>query len=165
MVPLLFIIIVVSVLSLLIYWVLSDTNVNEHAIRKITRFNYELAPELYTYGESELYVPQNSIKFSGNNANNLLAYWNLSQTKLEEIARQKLVEPDPEQIVLRLYEVNEWINYHDIKVKSLAGRCRFELQPGNSYYLELGVGIRNHFVPVLTSKTIKIPYPSTSANH
>jgi hypothetical protein len=155
MVPLLFIIIVATALSLLIYWVLSSMQETERVYRKIPRFNYELASELSTYGESDLYVPQNSIKLSGDDVKNLLAYWNLSQARLEQVARHNQTTADPEQIVLRLYEVSEWQHYHDIKVKSLSGRCRFELQPGSSYYLELGISIQNHFVPILTSNTIK----------
>lgn len=156
MTPLLFIFIVATVLSLLIYWVLSSTKETENVYhKKNTKFNYELASELSAYGESELYVPLNSLKFSGNDVKNMLAYWNLSRDKLEQVACHYQTSPDPEQIVLRLYEMGERLNYHDIKVKSLSGRCRFELQSGNSYFLELGINLPENFVPILTSKTIK----------
>mgnify|MGYP001278026236 FL=1 len=162
MVPLIFIIIVVTALSLLIYWVVASNNTTEHIKPKTDRFHYELAPELSTYGESELYVPQNTIKFSGNDAKNMLAYWNLSQTKFEQESRHNKIMPDTERIVLRLYEVNEWRTYYDIKVKSLSGRCRFELRPGNYYYLELGISSRDKFISLLTSNPVKFPHPATS---
>lgn len=164
MVPILFIVIVTAVLSLLIYWVLKSTGTPEpKTVPAKIRFHYELASELSVYGESELYVPQDTVKFSGQEANNMLAYWNLSRDKFEKSARHNKVKPDPESIVLRLYEVNEWRNYFDIKVKSLAGRCRFELQPGNYYYLELGLGTRSQFIPILTSNTVKLSRPSPTS--
>lgn len=162
MVPLLFIIIVVTVLSLLIYWVLTSINTTEVIKPKSDRFHYELAPELSTYGESELYVAQNTVKFSGNDAKNMLAYWNLSQTKFEQESRRNQIKADMERIVLRLYEINKWRTYYDIKVKSLAGRCRFELQPDSYYYLELGINSGDKFIPFLTSNTVKFSRPSTS---
>lgn len=162
MVPLLFIIMVVGALSLLIYWVLANIDTTQNVVPKANRFNYELAPELSIYGESELYVMENTIKFSGNDAKNMLAYWNLSLTKFEQEIRPEKIKPDPEKIVLRLYEVNEWRTYYDIKVRSLSGRCRFELQPGNYYYLELGISHRDKFIPLLTSNTIRLSRPSPS---
>jgi hypothetical protein len=160
MVPLLFIIIVVTALSLLIYWVLANINPTENISPKTNRFHYELAQELSTYGESDLFVPQNSIKFSGNDAKNMLAYWNLSPAKFEEECRHNQVRPDPELVVLRIYEVNEWRTYYDIKVKSISGKCRFELQPGNYYYLELGIRNRDKFISFLTSNTVRLSPPS-----
>lgn len=157
MTPLLFIIIVATVLGLLLYWVLATIKTSEDLHTKIPRFNYEVAPELATYGESELYVPQNSIKFIGYDARSLFAYWNLSQEQFVKLAQENLVTPDPERIVLRLYEVSEWLRYYDINVKNISGRCRFELQPGISYYVVLGLNIKNKFIPLLTSNTIKKP--------
>jgi len=155
MTPLLFIIIVATVLGLLLYWVLSTIKTSEDLHTKIPRFNYEVAPELATYGESELYVPQNSIKFFGYEAKSMFAYWNLDQEQFAKLARENNATPDPERIVLRLYEVSEWLRYYDIKVKSISGRCRFELQPQISYYVVLGLNQKNKFIPLLTSNTIK----------
>ncbi len=162
MVPLLFIILVVAALSLLIYWVLANSDSNAKAIPKTNRFNYELAPELSIYGESDLYVMENTVKFSGNDAKNMLAYWNLSPARFEQETRLEKIKANPDKLVLRLYEVNEWRTYYDIKVRSLSGRCRFELQPGNYYYLELGFHHRDQFFPLLTSNTIRLSRPSPS---
>lgn len=155
MTPLLFIIIVTTVLSLLIYWVLNTIKEGDTLQTKIPRFNYEVAPELASYGESELYVPQNSIKFIGNDAKSLFAYWNLSQEQFAKLAQENQITPDPECIVLRLYEVSEWLRFSDINVKSISGRCRFELQPGIAYYVVLGLKVKNKLIPLLTSNTIK----------
>lgn len=155
MTPLFFIILTAAILSLMVYWVLTTMKGDEALQTKIPRFNYEVAPELASYGESELYVPQNSIKFIGNDARSLFAYWNLSQAQFETMAEESEVKADPERIVLRLYEVTEWLRYSDIHVKSLSGRCRFELQPGTAYYVVLGLTARNKFIPLLTSNTIK----------
>ncbi len=155
MTALLFIIIVTSVLILLIYWVLANIKETETIRTKIPNFNYEMAPELSTYGASELYLAQNSIKFAGNDSSSIFAYWRLEQEKLAEVADQNHTAPDTERIVLRLYEVNDWLRYFDIHVKSISGRCRFELQPGISYYVVLGLNLSNSFIPILTSETIR----------
>ncbi len=155
MTPLFFIITVTTVLILLIYWVLSTVKETENIRTKIPIFNYELASELYTYGESELYLPHNSIKFIGNDSKSLFAYWNLSKEKFLEVAEQNNTAPDPERIMLRLYEISEWQRYSDIQVKSISGRCRFELQAGVSYYVVLGISLKNQFIPILTSQTIR----------
>lgn len=155
MTPLFFIILVAAVLSLLVYWVLSTIKESEDIQTKIPRFNFEVAPELATYGESELYVPQNSIKFIGNDAKSLFAYWNLDQEQFTKIAAENQIKPEPERVVLRLYEVSEWLRYSDIHVKSISGRCRFELQPGVAYYVVLGINSKSKFIPLLTSNTIK----------
>ena len=155
MTPLLFIIIVATVLSLLIYWVLNTIKESDNLQTKIPRFNYEVASELASYGESELYLPQNSIKFIGNDARSLFAYWNLSSGQFAKLAAENQTTPNPDHIVLRLYEVSEGLRYSDINVKSIAGRCRFELQPGIPYYVVLGLDIKNKFIPLLTSNTIK----------
>lgn len=155
MTPLFFIILVAVVLSLMVYWVLTTMKGDEDLHTKIPRFYFEVAPELASYGESELYVPQNSIKFIGHDAKSLFTYWNLSQEQFEKLAAENQVKADPERIVLRLYEVTEWLRYSDIHVKSLSGRCRFELQPGTAYYVVLGLTARSKFIPLLTSNTIK----------
>lgn len=155
MTSLLFIIIVTSVLILLVFWVLSTIKETETIRTKIPRFNYELAAELYTYGESELYLPLDSIKFTGHNNKTWFAYWNLSKGKFAEAAQQNDTTPDPEKLVLRLYEISEWQRYSDIEVKSISGRCRFELQAGVSYYVVLGMNVKKQFIPILTSQTIR----------
>lgn len=164
MTPFLFILIVTSLLILLVYWVLSTVRETENIRTKIPRFNYELAAELSTYGESELYLPQDSIKFTGYKNNTWFAYWNLSQEKFAQIAQQHDTIPDPERIVLRLYEISEWQRYFDIGVKSISGRCRFELQAGVSYYVVLGMNVKKHFIPILTSPTIKKSTQETYIN-
>ncbi|HRX21996.1 MAG TPA: DUF4912 domain-containing protein [Syntrophomonadaceae bacterium] len=160
MVPLLFIIMVVAALSMLIYWVLANIDTTGNVIPPNNRFRYELAPELSIYGESDLYVMENTVKLSGNDAKNMLAYWNLSQTKFTEEVLRAQIKPDPDKIVLRLYEVNEGRTHFDIKARSLAGRCRLELQPGNQYYLQLGFHNREKFIPLLTSDTVTLSRPA-----
>ncbi|CFX85037.1 Uncharacterized [Syntrophomonas zehnderi OL-4] len=164
MTPVLFILIVSSLLIILLYWVLSTIRETENIRTKIPRFNYELAAELSSYGESELYLPQDSIKFIGHKNNTWFAYWNLSQEKLARTAQQHDTIPDPERIVLRLYEISEWQRYFDIEVKSISGRCRFELQAGVSYYVVLGMNVKKQFIPMLTSQTIKKTTPTANGN-
>lgn len=157
MTSLLFIIVVTSVLILLIYWVLSTIKETDKIQTKIPRFKYEIAQELAVYGESELYVPENTVKFTGQDAKSLFAYWNMTREKFNQVAEEYQIDPDPERIVLRLYEVSDWLRYYDIKVKSMAGRCRFELQAGVAYYVVLGVRKGKEFIPILASPTICKP--------
>jgi hypothetical protein len=158
MTPLVFIIIVVTMLTLLVYWVLSTVKESKPTPLRPDHFKYEFARDLTMQGEAELFLPPDTIRLSGDHASYVFAYWNLSKEKwgaaVEEYA---LSAPAIDRLFVRLYEATEWLKYYDIHARSIAGKCRLELQPDVPYYAVLGVKSRSRFIPLLTSATVQKP--------
>lgn len=157
MTPLIFIIVVATILTLLIYWVLTTVKDSKPTMLRPDHFKYEFARELTMEGETELFLPDNTIKLSGDHASYIFAYWNLSKEKWEETAGEYGMSPNMERLCLRLYECSDWLKYYDIKAKAIAGKRRLELQPGIAYYVSLGFKDKERFIPILTSNTVKKP--------
>ncbi|PKM78399.1 MAG: hypothetical protein CVU90_02560 [Firmicutes bacterium HGW-Firmicutes-15] len=154
MTPLLFISIVAVVLTMLVYWVLNTLEADEKRITRPIRFDFEAAPELALNTAAEFYLARNTIKIQRNDDEYGLVYWNLSRAKWEEICSDCGVSPDMRHIVLRVNEAGEQLQFSDMWVKTIAGQCRFRLQPQKAYYATLGIKRRNRFIPILTSSTI-----------
>ena len=157
MTPLIFIIIVATILTLLVFWVLSTVKDSKPTRLRPDHFKYEFARELTMEGETELFLAQNTIKISGEHASYIWVYWNLSREKWEEVAAEHGLKPSMDRLRLRLYEANEWLNYYDIQVKSIAGKRRLELQPEVAYYITLGFKNKDTYIPILSSDTVKKP--------
>lgn len=157
MTPLVFIIIVATILILLVYWVLNTLKDSKPTRLRPDRFKYEFARELTMDGETELFLPKDSIKISGEHASYVWVYWNLSKEKWEETTSELGLSPSMDRLRLRLYEANDWLQYYDIRVKTIAGKFRLELQPEIAYYICLGFKNKDQFIPVLTSNTVKKP--------
>lgn len=154
MTPLLFIIIVAAVLSLLIYWVLNtikDNNIRKTVTR---RFDFEIAPELAIQDTNEFYLAQNTIKIQRNEGEFGLVFWNLSRDQWEKFCAEQGLKPDMRRIVLRVNEAGERANYSDMWVRTIAGQCRFRLQPQTACYVILGIKYQKRFIPIFTSNTI-----------
>lgn len=156
MTPLVFIFIAALILLLLVYWILNTSRDDEHMLPKSGDLNFEIASELAINGDSEFYLAQNTIKFQVSSNEYGLVFWNLSRAKWEEVCREHDIKPDLRQIVLRLAEIGEKVNYSDMWVMTTAGQYRFRLQPKHSYYLSLGLKHGQLFVPILTSHTIML---------
>ncbi|HOV70527.1 MAG TPA: DUF4912 domain-containing protein [Clostridia bacterium] len=154
MTPLLFIVIVTATLTLLIYWVLTTLKEPGAPSLPAQRFRYEFAPELTA---EELYLARDSIKLVGDHARDVYVYWNLSRATWETKTAELGIKPNPECLCLRLYEAKDWLQYYDIKLSSIAGKLKLELQPEAAYYVSLGCKHKNRFVPLLTSNTVKKP--------
>jgi len=154
MTPLLFISIVAVILTLLIYWVLNTIENDEKKITIPSNFDFEAAPELALNVADEFYLAQNTIKIQRSDDEYGLAYWNLSRSKWEEFCAQYGMSPDMWRIVLRVNEAGEQFHYSDMWVRTIAGQCRFHLQPQKAYYASLGIKRGKRFIPILNSPTI-----------
>ncbi|MDD3365564.1 MAG: hypothetical protein PHZ03_11330, partial [Syntrophomonas sp.] len=154
MTPLLFISIVAVVLTLLVYWVLNTIETDQKRITKPSTFDFEAAPELALNVADEFYLARNTIKIQRSNDEYGLVYWNLERSKWEKICAQYRMSPDMQRIVLRVNEAGEHLHYSDMWVRTIAGQCRFRLQPQKAYYTSLGIIREKRFIPILTSNTI-----------
>lgn len=156
MTPLVFIFIAALILLLLVYWILNTSQSDYHIKTEYGDFNFEIASELAVNGNSEFYLAQNTIKIQISANEYGLVFWNLGRAKWEEVCTEYDIKPDMRQIVLRLAEIGEKVNYLDMWVMTTAGQYRFRLQPRNSYYLTLGIKHGQLFIPILTSNTIML---------
>jgi hypothetical protein len=156
MTPLLFISIVAVVLMLLVYWVLNTIETDEKIITRLSNFDFEAAPELALNATGEFYLAQNTIKIQRSDDEYGLAYWNLSRSRWEEFCVQYGMSPDMRRIVLRVNEAGEQFHYSDMWVITIAGQCRFRLQPQKAYYASLGIKRGKRFIPILSSPTIMV---------
>jgi len=154
--PLVFIFIAALILLLLVYWILNTNQDDERIISESGDFNFEIASELAINGDSEFYLAQNTIKFQVSGNEYGVVFWNLGRAKWEEVCSEHGIKPDMRQIMLRLAEIGEKVNYSDMWVMTTAGQYRFRLQPQHSYYLSLGIKHGQLFVPILTSHTIML---------
>jgi hypothetical protein len=154
MTPLLFITLVTVVLTLLVYWVLNTVENDEKIKTRPNRFNFEAAPELALNVADEFYLARNTIKIQHSEAEYGLVYWNLERSRWEEICDQNGISPDMRRIVLRVNEAGEQFHYSDMWVRTIAGQCRFRLQPQKAYYATLGIKSGQRFIPILSSSTI-----------
>lgn len=156
MTALVFIFIAALVLLMLVYWILNTGQRYNHVKTDTGNLNYEIASELAINGNSEFYLAQNTIRIqlSGNEYG--LVFWNLGRDQWEKVCAEKGIKPDIRQIVLRLAEIGEKVDYSDMWVMTTAGQYRFRLQPQNSYYMTLGIKHGQLFIPILTSKTIML---------
>jgi len=156
MTPLVFIFIAALLLLLLVYWILNTERSDEHVKSDSGDFNFEIASELAINGNSECYLAQNTIKIQLSGSEYALVFWNLSRARWEKVCTEHGIKPDLRQIVLRLAEIGERVEYSDMWVMTTAGQYRFRLQPQNSYYLSLGIKHGQLFIPILTSNTIML---------
>ena len=156
MTPLVFIFIAALLLLLLVYWILNTERSDEHVKSDSGDFNFEIASELAINGNSEFYLAQNTIKIQLSGSEYALVFWNLSRARWEKVCAEHGIKPDLRQIVLRLAEIGERVDYSDMWVMTTAGQYRFRLQPQNSYYLSLGIKHGQLFIPILTSNTIML---------
>ncbi len=156
MTPLVFIFIAALILLLLVYWILNTEHRDEHVKSDSGDFNFEIASELAINGNSEFYLAQNTIKIRLSGNEYALVFWNLSRSRWEKTCVEHGIKPDIRQIVLRLAEIGERVDYSDMWVMTTAGQYRFRLQPQNSYYLSLGIKHSQDFIPILTSNTIML---------
>jgi len=154
--PLVFIFIAALFLILLVYWILNTGQDYDHVKSEAGDFNFEIASELAINGNSEFYLAQNTIKIQISSNNYALVFWNLSRAKWEKVCAEHGLKPDIRQIVLRLAEIGERVDYSDMWVMTTAGQYRFRLQSQNSYYLTLGIKHGQIFIPILTSNTIML---------
>lgn len=154
MTPLVFIFIAALILLLLVYWILNTDRRDTYLKSEWGNLDFEFASELATNGTSEFYLAPNTIKiqFSGNEYG--LVVWHLGRAKWEEICAEYAIKPDMRQIVLRLAEIGEKVDYSDMWVMTTAGQYRFRLHPRHSYYLSLGIKHNQLFIPILTSNTV-----------
>ncbi|MEA4924548.1 MAG: hypothetical protein VB084_04485 [Syntrophomonadaceae bacterium] len=156
MTALAFIFIAALVLLLLVYWILNTGQKYDHIITNPADFNFELASELALDGRDEFYLAQNTIKIqlSGNEYGQV--FWNLGRAQWEKVCAENGLKPDIRQIVLRLAEIGDRVDYSDMWVMTTAGQYRFRLKPGNCYYMTLGIKHGQLFIPILTSNTIML---------
>lgn len=156
MIPLIFIFIAALVLLLLVYWIVSTDRDDANLRLESGNFKFETAAELATNGNGEFYLAKNTIKIQINKDGYGLVYWNLGRAKWEEVCAEHGINPDIRQLVLRLAEIGEKVNYSDMWVMTPAGQYHFKPQSPNSYYLSLGIKQNQFFIPILTSKTIML---------
>ena len=156
MTPLLFISIVAVVLTLLVYWVLNTIENDDKRITRPSTFDFEAAPELALNAADEFYLARNTIKIQRSDDEYGLAYWNLERSQWEEICAQQGMSPDMRRIVLRVNEAGEQLHYSDMWVRTIAGQCRFRLQPQKAYYVSLGIKRGKRFIPMISSHTIMV---------
>ncbi len=154
MTPLLFISIVAVVLTMLVYWVLNTIETDEKRMTRTSIFDFEAAPELALNVADEFYLARNTIKIQRSDDEYGLVYWNLSRSKWVEICAQYGMSLDMRRIVLRVNEAGEQLHYSDMWVRTIAGQCRFRLQPQKAYYASLGIKREKRFIPILSSNTI-----------
>lgn len=154
MTPLLFISIVAVVLTMLVYWVLNTIETDEKRMTRTSSFDFEAAPELAFNTVDEFYLARNTIKIQRSDDEYGLVYWNLSRSKWVEICAQYGMSLDMRRIVLRVNEAGEQLHYSDMWVRTIAGQCRFRLQPQKAYYASLGIKREKRFIPILSSNTI-----------
>jgi hypothetical protein len=154
--PLVFIFIAALVLLMLVYWIMTTERYDDQSRRESGDFNFEIAPELAVNGNSEFYLAQNTIKIQLSGNEYAQVFWNLSRARWEKVCAEHEMKPDLRQIVLRLAEIGERVDYSDMWVMTTAGQYRFRLQPQNSYYLTLGIKHGQLFIPILTSNTIML---------
>jgi hypothetical protein len=153
---LVFIFIAALILLLLVYWILNTDQKCDRVLSQIGDLNFEFASELAIDGTTEFYLAQNAIKIqlSGNEYGQV--FWNLGRDLWEKVCAETSSKPDIRQIVLRLAEIGERVEYSDMWVMTTAGQYRFRLKPGNCYYMTLGIKQGQLFVPILTSNTIML---------
>lgn len=156
MTALVFIFIAALVLLLLVYWILKTDQKYDHIISPIGDLNFEFASELAMDGTSEFYLAQNAIKIQLSNNEYGQVFWNLSRNVWEKVCAENDSKPDIRQIVLRLAEIGESVDYSDMWVMTTAGQYRFRLKPGYCYYMTLGIKHGHLFIPILTSNTIML---------
>jgi len=154
MTPLIFIVIVTVVLCLLVFWVLNTIKHDNKNSAAVRNFNFESASELAINSADEFYLAQNAIKIQRCEGEYGLAFWNLSRSRWESICAEQGISQDMKRIVLRVNEAGERFNYSDMWVRTIAGQCRFHLQPETAYYVTLGIQHRKRFIPIFTSNTI-----------
>ena len=154
MTPLIFIILVASILILLLYWILSTYRNDESSSGHKQDYKFEVAGEFAADTEFDRSLPENTIKLIQEEHHCLLAGWNLQEAKLTELAGENRVDANPEHICLRLYESGNLLHHSDMNVSSIQGSCRLYLQGENAYYACLGIKEDQLFIPLLTSNTI-----------
>ena len=150
--PLLYIILLITVLLLMLYWVLSSlTPRRERRIRVPDReFAFESAQELFKYLETgEFYLSGNSIKLMHAQSGHLRAYWHLRQEKWQELLKQVGNKTGEEELVLRLHQGED--SYQEVPIKKPAGSYDWEVTGDSPCSISLGIKSRDNYTLVLTS--------------
>jgi hypothetical protein len=154
--PLLYIILLTTVLLLMLYWVLSSFSPRrERRIRVPDReFAFESAQELFKYLETgEFYLPGDSLKLMPAESGHLRAYWHLKQEKWQEILKQVDNKTGEEYLVLRLHQGED--SYQEVPVKKPAGSYDWEVSGESPCSISLGIKSRDNYRPVLISDKLK----------
>jgi hypothetical protein len=158
MAPLLFIGIVSAILIFLLYWILknSETEDNTYLRNKVRNvFWWESSEELMNALNPHIHLPPDSMKLLNINEKQATVYWRFSNEKWANL--NELVN-SPEkcfQIILRLYQVKDWVNTWDITINEAKGCLHFLLMPETFCYCSIGKKENSNFYPIMTSNTIK----------
>lgn len=158
--PLLYIILLTTVLLLMLYWVLaslSPRRVHRVKVPDRVRFAFESAQELFKYLETgEFYLPGDNIKLMPAESGHLRAYWHLKQEKWQEILKQVGNKTGEEELVLRLHQGED--SYQEVSIKKPAGSYDWEVTGESPCYISLGIKSKNNYNPLLISGKLKQPY-------
>jgi hypothetical protein len=158
MAPLLFISIVSAILIFLLYWILknSETKDNTYLCNKVRNvFWWESSKELTNDLNANIYLPPDSMKLLNINEKQVTVYWHFSNEKWSHL--NELVNSSEKcfQVILRLYQVKDWVNTWDIAINEPQGSLNFLLMPETFCYCSIGKKENRKFYPIMTSNTIK----------
>ncbi|MDR1616289.1 MAG: hypothetical protein LBR98_04695 [Syntrophomonadaceae bacterium] len=159
MAPLLFISAVSAVLIFLLYWILKNPETGDKTyLRNKARnvFWWETGEELVNRLNPRVYLPPDSMKLLNITEKQAVVYWRFSDEKWERL-NERANTPSEKylQLILRLYQVKDWVNTWDITVNEAQGSLNFLLMPETFCYCSIGKKENSKFCPVMTSNTIK----------
>jgi len=155
--PLLYIILLTTVLLLMLFWVLVSLSPRQERRFRLpdrVSFAFESAQELFKYlEEGEFYLPDDSVKLMPAESGHLRAYWHLGQGKWQEILKQVGNKTGEEELVLRLHQGKD--TYQEVPVKKPVGSYDWEVTGESPCSISLGIKSRDNYTPVLTSSEQK----------
>ncbi len=152
--PLLFIAMVSLILIALLYWIInsldSETQKKKHTAPE---FKWETAPEIVDSNSSEIYMPQNSIKIVKNCEGSITVLWHFPPDSTLISNNAKL---ENKELILRVYQIIDWQTYFDIAISGNSGSKSIKLNNCTYFYCTIGYKNANGFVPLISSRTIKV---------
>lgn len=156
MAPLLFIGIVSLILIALLYWILRTSDSDSKRPRSYNTLQWEAAEEITNTVDYEIYLADNSMKLIRLKNDQVIVYWNFSNEKWQaDMAPSKQAPKNP-NLMLRVYQTQEWLKTWDMPIKHKRGSMRFTLPVQTFCYCSIGYKENGSFTPILTSNTIML---------
>lgn len=156
MTPLLFISVVTLILVALVYWIISNQDMQlsdrDHHYDHEGSIRFEAAQELLKYVNDEKISQQDVLRLKAWDQD-IMVYWQVSSDTWEDTINKYGLKNNYDRIVIRLYDPN--LHIRDIEVNHLTGGQRIKTGDFHVNYAVLGIYRKGDFIPLFLSQTVE----------